>query len=380
MDLCAPQRPSRSRFLLLFLPALAAAVLHLGLLTKQVARYRGDVTSLMCAGRDRAGQFPYERITTSIGLGYDGQFCYALARSPWARHREDIDIPAARQLRIFYPALCWLLSGGDAEWLLWVMPGVNLLSIAALAALGAWLAVRQGMSPWWGFLLTFALNPGLPALRNLTDPVSTLALFALLAAWMCRGQPAVVALCAVAALFSREQNAAIVVLVMAAAVVQKRYGTAGGLAGVLMLWVGWVAALRLRYGDWPFLPAQGNFARPLEGFLFRWSHLAYPSGKTGEALVHLTAMLGLTVQSVLAVYLLVRARRGERVAPLVALAGAVLAVLAGMYIYNDAWGYMRVLVFLPLGLWLAGLQARKGWVLLVLTPAIVPTLAILRGV
>jgi hypothetical protein len=361
------------------LPALAAAVLHVGLLAKQVHRYQGDLSALVCAGRNRAGQFPYERITTAVGaVGYDGQFYYALARSPWGRHQGDIDVPGARQLRIVYPALCWLASQGDANRLLWVMPAVNLLAITALAGLGAYFAVRHGMSPWWGFLLPLALNPGLAALRNLTDPVSTLALFALLAGWISGARASLVALCAAVALFAREQNAAIVVLLLAAALARKRRGAAAGLAAVLLLWGAWVGVLSFRYNEWPFLPAQGNFARPLEGFLFRWGHLAYPSGRTGEAVVHLVAMLGLTVQAALAVYLLVRAQRGQRVAVLVALAGAALMAVAGLVIYQDAWGYLRVLVWLPLGLWLAGTQARKGWVLLALTPAIFPTLALVR--
>jgi hypothetical protein len=365
--------------LALLLPALAATLVHAAFLAKQVHRYRGDLGALVCAGRDRVGQFPYERIHTAVGaVGYDGQYYYALAQAPWGWHQDDVDIPGARQLRILYPAVCWLASQGDADRLLWVMPGVNLVVIAALAALGAWLAVRHGMSPWWGFLVPLALNPGLPALRNLTDPVSTLALFALLAAWITEAHGGLVVLCAAAALFSREQNAAIVVLLLTAALAQKRWGRAAGLLAVLLLWGGWVVLLFARYGEWPFLPAQGNFARPLEGFLFRWSHLGYPSGRTGEAVTHLAAMLLLTVQAVLAVWLVVRARRGQRVAALVALAGAALMATAGLAIYQDAWGYMRVLVWLPLGLWLAGTQARQGWVLLLLTPAVLPTLAMLR--
>jgi hypothetical protein len=219
---------------------------------------------------------------------------------------------------------------------------------------------------------------GLPALRNLTDPLSTLALFALLTVWLVRGPAWAVTLCALAAVFSREQNAAIVLLLLAAALWGRRHREAAGLGFALAAWGGWVAVLRATYGVWPFLPGQGNFAWPLEGFLFRWSHLAHPSGSTREALLHLTAMLGLTLQCLLAVYLFLRARGQERVAPLVALAGVALVALAGISIYEDTWSYLRVLVWLPLGLWLAGVQARRGWVLLLLAPDVLSTLAMIR--
>jgi hypothetical protein len=77
-----------------------------------------------------------------------------------------------RHLRILYPLVGWLLSGGDALRLLWVLPAINLGAIAALAAVGALLALRSGLSSWWGFLLPIAVNAGLPALRDLTDNLS----------------------------------------------------------------------------------------------------------------------------------------------------------------------------------------------------------------
>ncbi len=362
----------------ILLPALAALVLHVGLLARYVVHHRGDLSVLVCVGPDQAGHFPYERVTSPLGVGYDGQFFYALARNPWGPRHTGFDFPGVRQLRILYPATCWLLSGGHPVLLFWVMPAVNLLAIATLAGLGAWLALRHGMSPWWGFLLPLALNPVLPALRNLSDPLSTLALFALLAAWIVRGPALVVTACAAAALFCREQNAAIVGLVLVGAVLGRCYRVAGGLAAVLLVWAGWVATLHGWYGEWPFLPAQGNFAWPFEGFLFRWTHLAWPSPKVNDTLAHLVAMLGLTVQSGLAVWLLVRAGPGRRTAPLVALAGTALMALTGVFIWEDAWSYMRVLVWLPLGVWLAALQARRGWVLLLQTPAVFPTLVLLR--
>jgi hypothetical protein len=350
-------------------------VFHLGLMVRYVGRSRGDVSVLVGAGEERAGKAPYAAVRTPLGhYGYDGQFYYALAQDPWRRHAKEIDAPAARQLRILYPAACWLLSGGDPELLFWVMPAVNLAAIGGLAGLGAWLALRHGLSGWWGFLLPLALNPGLPALRNLTDPLATLALVGLLGGWLVRAPAWAIGLCAAAAVLGREQNAAIVVLLLGAGVWARRGRDVAALTAALLVWLGWVLTLRGAYGVWPFLSGQGNFAGPLEGYLSRWSHLGHPAWSGKDTAMHLIAMTGLALQSLLALYLLLRAPAGERVMPLVALAGVALVGAAGWSIYEDAWSYMRVLVWLPAGLWLAGLRARRGWVLLLLAVDIYPTL------
>src|SRR5205823_10677460 len=232
-----------------------------------VVHSRGDVSVLVCVGTERTDQAPYAAVRAPWGReGYDGQFYYALAQSPWRRHEEGIDAPAARQLRILYPAACWLLSGGDPEVLLWVMPAVNLAAIGGLAGLGAWLALRHGLSGWWGFLLPLALNPGLPALRNLTDPLATLALVGLLGAWLVRAPAWAVGLCAAAAVLGREQNVAIVALLLGAGAWARRGRDVAALTAALLVWAGWVLTLRCAYGVWPFLPGQGNFAGPLEGY------------------------------------------------------------------------------------------------------------------
>jgi hypothetical protein len=204
-------------------PALAAAAFHAIVLAAYVAAFHGDLSALVCVARERQGRTPYELIGTGFDRnGYDGQFYYAIARAPWRRQELGIDAPAIRQARILYPAVSWLLSGGDARQLLWAMPLVNLLAIAALAALGAAAARGYGLNPWWGVLLPFAVNAGMPALRNLTDVLSTLSVAALLIAWLRRWPWWVASLGAAAALFSREQNVAVVLLVLLFAIRRAR--------------------------------------------------------------------------------------------------------------------------------------------------------------
>lgn len=377
-------------------PILVAAAVHAALLAAYVAAFHGDLSALVCVAREHLGRAPYEHIATGFDRnGYDGQFYYAIARAPWRRHDLGIDVPAVRQARILYPALSWLLSAGDARRLLWVMPLVNLTAIAALAGLGALAALRHGLSPWWGVLLPFAVNAGMPALRNLTDVLSTLTVAALLLAWMLRGPWWTVALSAAAALLSREQNVVVVLLVLAFAVRSSSGGrqppevadTRGvdaprserhlitGLLAALLLWSGWLFTLHLLYGEWSLLPAGGNLGPPLAGMLYRWRHLTAES--RGFALFHLVCLLTLTLQIILALWLF--RTSGDRLVHLVALAGAALAVLGGMALYGDNWSYPRVFAWLPLGVWLGCVQARWRWPLIALSaPALLPLAVLFR--
>jgi hypothetical protein len=360
-------------------PVLAAVAFHAALLAGYVAAKGGDPAVLVCVGEERMGHGPYEIIRTGFErFGYDGQFYFALAQSPWRRHDAGIDFAPGRQMRILYPALSWLLTGGNAGRLLWVMPAVNLLAIGALAALGALVARRQGLSAWWGCLLPLAVNVGMPALRNLTDVLSILAVCGLLAGWLFRGPWWQLGLWAAAAAFCREQNIAVVGVVLAAAAWQRQGRTCTALAGVLGLWAVWAGALRLMYGTSPFLPTQGNFGPPLEAYLQCWPHLG-AHGVTGNAVVHAAALAFVGVQAVLALYLAVR-RPGDPVLRLLLLAAVTLAVLGGPSLYEDKWSFTRVLAWLPLSLWLACAWTWRRWALAALAlPGLLPLGVVLKA-
>lgn len=373
---------SRFHFAQLVGPTLATLALTAALMALYVSKHGGHPSALLCAGANRAGQPPYEAVTAPGGPnGYDGQFYYAIARNPWRIHDgELIDNPAARHQRIFYPALCWLCSGGHARVLLWIMPLVNLLAVGGLAALGAWFAVCHGRSAWWGMALPVSLNAGLPALHNLTDPVATLALAALLAAWMVRGPAWLLALCATAALLGREQNLVVVGILALAGLYRRRGPAVVALSASVLLWAAWVVALRVGYGAWPFLAGAGNFDAPLAGICFRWAHPGGNDGFSRRLCVFLVAsMLHLTLQIGLAGYLSLR--RPPGVASACMLAGVALALVGGSSIYCDFWSYTRVFVWLPLGIWLQELRGPSNGPLAALLPAAVwPVAGALRYV
>jgi hypothetical protein len=385
-------------------PILAAALFHAGVMAAYVAAFHGDLSALVCVAREHLGQTPYEHIRTGFDRkGYDGEFYYAIARAPWHRHVFGGDVPAVRQARILYPALCWILSAGDPRLLLWVMPAVNVLAIAGLAALGALTARRHGLSPWWGVLLPFAVNAAMPALRNLTDVLSTLTVGALLVAWLLRWPWWSVAMCAAATLLSREQNVIVVLLVLVFSLwspctissaptspERQRWGDSPrrgrfglgegsrlifGLLGTLLVWLGWMGVLRVLYGEWSLLPAGGNLGLPLAGMIYRWMNLGGESA--GLTIFHVVCMATLTLQLGLAVWLL--RVPGDRLIRLVALAGAGLAVMGGWAVYGDSWSYPRVFAWLPLAVWLGCVQARWRWPLVALSaPCLLPFAVLLR--
>jgi hypothetical protein len=349
-----------------------AVACHAALLAAYAIRF-SDLAALVCVGRAAVGHVPYEVVRIGFKRGYDGQFYYAIARAPWGRHQFGIDSVPVRQVRILYPLLGWAASGGDARRLFWAMPLVNLLAIAGLTWLGARLALAHDLSPWWGVLLPLAVNTGMPALRNLTDPLSTCAVAGLLVAWLLRRPWWALALWAAAAVFAREQNVVVVLVVVAAAAWRQQGKTCAGLAVVLGLWAGWVGALQVMYGQWPFLPTAGHMGVPLAGMLYRWQHLEFAQSWV-SGLCHALSLLTITLEVVLALAL--ARRRLDPVLVLVALAGAALAVVGGQLLYEDRWSYARVFAWLPLGVWLACVQLRWRWALVVTALPVVLPLAV----
>ncbi len=114
--------------------------------------------------------------------GYDGQFYYRLALTPFTTLRTDqgitIDIPAYRQQRIVYPLLGWLFSFGHPTLLPISLIAVNFISLCILAWLGAKYVHLLNLHAIWGII--FTLFPGflLVIVRDTTEIVEIIFLFA----------------------------------------------------------------------------------------------------------------------------------------------------------------------------------------------------------
>jgi hypothetical protein len=344
---------------MLLLIAVIAIGAHIALMGAYIhaPHLHGDVSSLVCVPEHRIGKAPFEHIRVGFpGDGYDGQAYYAIARNPWAKQNSaEIDKPSYRHLRLLYPAFAWVASGGGHPTaLLWALPALNLLAIGGLAGFAARFAAAEGRSPWWGLLLPFAINAGMPALRDLTDPWASFAAFLLAIAWIRQWHTGWLAVSAGLAVFAREQNLVVVAIVLVLGVADRDARRVAALVAVCCIWAVWAALLWRMYDDSPF--PMGNFGPPFAGILKR---LADPTGKSTGVPIHLFGLGCLLLE--MTACLLLPIVRANRFTILIAGAGVGLAVMGSSAIFEDVHAYLRVFAWIPMALWIGSVQSRQRW-------------------
>jgi hypothetical protein len=132
----------------------------------------------------------FPRIAHVLGKGYDGQFYYRFAFDPfdWQRTAFGISIDHPyRYTRIGYSVVAWLLSGGGHGRVLpLVLVAVNLVSVAAMAWLGAVFARDGGRHALWGLLFAGYFGLVISIGRDTSEPLADACLLAGLLA--CRRQ------------------------------------------------------------------------------------------------------------------------------------------------------------------------------------------------
>lgn len=142
-----------------------------------VARNNNDVTRNIVAGRTfcNPAQMPAP-VFIHDGAGYDGQFVYRFALDPFTRKIEDYGIsldgcPGYRQQRILLPLLAHLIARGKPQRVALALILVNWAALCLIGFVAARYARALGASAWWG--LPIALYPGflLTLSRDLTEIV-----------------------------------------------------------------------------------------------------------------------------------------------------------------------------------------------------------------
>jgi hypothetical protein len=154
---------------------LIPAVLYLILLVAQLQKHDYNFSYFIQAGDVfvDSRQAPNNLLVLQNSYGYDGQFYYRLALTPFTNVKTafgiTLDSPHYRQQRIVYPLITWVFSG----FLPSVVPiALTLVNYAGLCFIG-WIGGKYAQSiqrhALWG--VAFALYPGfiLVILRDLTE-------------------------------------------------------------------------------------------------------------------------------------------------------------------------------------------------------------------
>jgi len=116
--------------------------------------------------------------------GYDGQFYYRLALTPFTRTQTAagirLDSPAYRQQRILYPLLARALAWGRAAWIPFTLALLNFVLLGVLAFFGAQLATAAGRHALWGLVFPLSVPLLYTMSRDLTEILETTLIAAVL--------------------------------------------------------------------------------------------------------------------------------------------------------------------------------------------------------
>lgn len=195
----------------------------------------------------------------SQSTGFDGQFYYRLALSPFARDEQvygiRFDFPAYRAQRIGYPVLAWVAALGSPANTAAALLAVNVVALGLLAGVSAWL-VRAGALSRIGCVMICGWPGFLVALSHDTAEIVQSAL--LLAALACflKGRRGWYAVLAFATLITRETALPIlagIALAEAARALRSndrpRTGQIVAVFAPLVAWAAWWALNVWRFGD-----------------------------------------------------------------------------------------------------------------------------------
>jgi hypothetical protein len=353
-------------------PVLASAVVLLAFAGTEIAADHGNPAALVQFGTQFVRTtHPPAGDPIQKGPGYDGQLYWLQAHDPLLLRRSTAirlqTVSAGFPLRRpAYPALAWLLAGGQASLLAWSLLAINVIAILSLTAAFAVYARRRGWNPAWAFVI--GLSPGIvvSATRDLSDVLATCAMFAGLLAFNRRRAWLAGGLLAVAALAREPMVLSAVAVALALTAECWRSRSLRGAAAIVRrgwpavalpvaAYVGWGAYLRTlppstgtggATGDTPIFP-------PFRDFYVAAQH-ALASGSVAHILFVLPYLALTAGAIVLALWML---RRGRTAALWMTVLYGVL-VMPTIFL-TDGIALTRYTAPLFLCLMLAGLENRS---------------------
>lgn len=347
-------------------PALVVAMVLLLTVGPGLAVYHGNPTGYVRFGRLFVFEtHPPPGAYIDTRTGYDGQFFWVLALDPLLLQQRTIAAFSPqnfRLARIGYPALAYLLAGGQEDAIPWSLLAINVMTVLALTIAFAAYARRRGWSGWWA--LAVGLLPGLQfvTMGDLSGALATALMLGGLMAWERQRRWLAAALLAGAGLTREPMLFAVVAVAISegARWWQVRHES-GALRRAARVWpvlalpavafLAWQIYLETRLNGGAMPPASA-FDLPLMGLLKQIPG-ALRTGLTPTAVWNL-ALLGGIFAGVAVAFALVRRCLS---APIVAAAlfSAVVLVLP----FGTDWGYSRESAPIFAALLLGALERRE---------------------
>jgi hypothetical protein len=282
--------------------------------------------------------------------GFDGQFYYRLAISPFSTAKRvagvTFDIPTLRQSRIGYPLLARVTSLGNRDAVPFALLAVNVVAMFLLGFLGARIALDSGRVAAWGLL--FALYPGFVYSLgfDLGEIVAAVFVLATLIA-VRRGRIGLAIVAAVAAVLTRETTAVVPLGFLVAgawpwwrhpAVTDRRAALAVGITPLVVL-AGWQLWLRETWGSLPLTDSgDKNVKLPFAGWIDQIDKFVPPTSRADLYRDLLLGFLFVVLIGAAIAFTASTARRHEKIALVFAV--LLLPLLSGA-VWGGATSFMR---------------------------------------
>lgn len=184
------------------LPASLVCLIATGYVLLILAQHQGDPLAFVRLGTrftqgDPAGT-----------IGYDGQFVYQIALSPW-QAAPYIDIPAYRYQRILYPLLGRLLGLGQPTLIPYALILLNIIALTVSSHIMGLILTANNLSRWYSIIVGLFAGQLVSLRLDLTEPFSLM--FALLGIYAFeKKQPRWAAFSLALSMFSKETAIAFV--------------------------------------------------------------------------------------------------------------------------------------------------------------------------
>ena len=198
----------------------------------------------------RPADVPFSR---AWGIGYDGQFSYAIALDPiGAEESEAFDRPAYRYMRIVYPIAARILALGIPALIPWSLLALNILAGGFTAWLLADLAGVRAGAIWVVLIFLLSLNYLIGIRLDLNEPLAIL--LSISGLWFHkRGRPALAAAAFALAGLTKEVTLTFPLAVAIYEITRRNIKTATLLLlGSTLPYLAWSAAITQWLGTSPF--------------------------------------------------------------------------------------------------------------------------------